>query len=104
MGNDQDIARRLIAVREHFGLTQVAFAKKIHIAKNTLNGYESAARRLTLETAMRIRERFGISTDWLLYGDVGQPSHDLAVNLGPMPATKQEIETAAKQKKGRKAS
>ncbi|WP_410052707.1 helix-turn-helix domain-containing protein [Bradyrhizobium sp. SZCCHNRI1073] len=86
MDSDHDVGRRLIAVREHFQLTQTEFAKRLHLAKNTLNGYERGNRTLTMETARRIRARFGVSTDWLLFGDVGQPSHDLAVKLGPSPA------------------
>lgn len=85
MDTDHDVARRLVAVREHFKRSQVAFAEELHIAKNTLNGYETAARQLTIETARRIRDRYGVSVDWLLFGDVGQPSHDLAVKLGPAP-------------------
>jgi transcriptional regulator with XRE-family HTH domain len=104
MDSDDDIARRLIAVREHFTLSQVDFAGKLHIAKNTLNGFEKAKRPLTIETAKRIRDRFGVSTDWLLYGDVGQPSHDLAVSLGPVPDVKKDAETPKRGKKRRKAS
>jgi DNA-binding XRE family transcriptional regulator len=104
MDTDDDIARRLIAVREHFSLSQVDFAGKLHIAKNTLNGFEKAKRPLTIETAKRIRDRFGISTDWLLYGDVGQPSHDLAVSLGPVPDVKKDVEKTKQGKKRRRVS
>lgn len=104
MDTDQDVARRLIAVREHFKLTQVAFAEKLHIAKNTLNGFEKAKRPLTLETAKRIRQRFGISSDWLLYGDVGQPSHGLVLELGPVPNVAQDVKPAKAPKKKRKAA
>jgi transcriptional regulator with XRE-family HTH domain len=90
MDTDLDVARRLIAVREHFALSQVAFADRLHIAKNTLNGFENGKRPLTLETAKRIRQRFGVSVDWLLFGDIGQPSHDLVIQLGPAPAVRKE--------------
>lgn len=85
MDSDNDVARRLIAIRDHFGLSQVAFAKNLNIAKNTLNGYETGSRSLTLETAKRIHRRYGISLDWLLFGDIGQPSHELVVKFGPAP-------------------
>ena len=91
MDSDENIGRRLIAVREQTskeGMSQVEFARALNIGKNTLNGYENAKRRLTMETACRIRDRFGISLDWLLFGDVGQPSHDIAVKLGPLPSIK----------------
>jgi transcriptional regulator with XRE-family HTH domain len=104
MSSDQDIARRLVAVREHFRLNQVEFAEKLHIAKNTLNGYEQATRSLTIETARRIHDRFGISTDWLLYGDIGQPSHDLVISLGPAPTIKKDTKKPKAGGKRRKAS
>jgi transcriptional regulator with XRE-family HTH domain len=97
----------LIALRERLELSQVAFADALHIAKNTLNGYERGTRSLTIETAGRIRKRYGISTDWLLYGDVGQPSQDLVVKLGPAPQTiagKEKAKAGKPGKKRRKAA
>jgi transcriptional regulator with XRE-family HTH domain len=85
MDSDEAIGRRLIALRERHERSQVEFARELHIAKNTLNGYERGKRPLTLETAKRIRSRWGISLDWLIRGDVGQPGHELALTLGPRP-------------------
>lgn len=101
MRQDKDIARRLTAVREHFNLNQAEFAAKLNIAKNTLNGFERGSRPLTLETARRIRNRFGVSLDWLLFGDIGQPRQDLAEQLGPDPETAANRPTAEKPRKGR---
>lgn len=103
MDDDTDIARRLIAVREHLKLNQVQFAQKLHMAKNTLNGYETGARPLTLEAAKRIHERFGISVDWLLFGRIGQPRQDMAEELGPNPAIEADVEKSAPAAKRRKA-
>lgn len=104
MGSDENIARRLIAVREHQGLSQVAMAGAINVAKNTLNGYEKGTRTLTLETAKRIRDRFGVSIDWLLNGDVGQPGHELAAKLGPKPKIAADDEKGKAVSKRRAAS
>lgn len=104
MDTDHDVARRLVAVREHLNRSQTNFADELHIAKNTLNGYEQAKRTLTLETARRIRDRFGVSVDWLLFGDIGQPSHDLAVELGPKPAIKEDAKKAKPAPKRRRAT
>jgi transcriptional regulator with XRE-family HTH domain len=104
MDSAHDIARRLIAFRESRGLNQVDFAEKLDIAKNTLNGYEKATRPLTTETIRRIRKRFGISTDWLLFGDIGQPSHDLALEFGPRPAIEADTKKPKKKVRARKVS
>jgi transcriptional regulator with XRE-family HTH domain len=99
MDSDEEIARRLVAVRKHVGLNQSEMADRLNIAKNTLNGFEKAKRSLTLETAKRIRQRFGISVDWLLFGDIGQPSQGIAIELGPNPG---QPEPAAKPEKRRR--
>jgi transcriptional regulator with XRE-family HTH domain len=85
MDSDEKIGRRLIALRENHRKGQSEFAETLNIAKNTLNGYERGKRPLTLETAKRIRDRWGASLDWLLHGDIGQPGHELAAKLGPSP-------------------
>lgn len=103
MDDDADIARRLVATREHFKLNQMQFAEKLHMAKNTLNGYETGARQLTLEAAKRIHERFGVSVDWLLFGRIGQPRQDLAEELGPTPTIEADTEKAKVRPKKRKA-
>lgn len=104
MSSDHNVARRLIAVREHFDRSQSDFANDLHLAKNTLNGYETGERPLTLQTAKRIRDRFGISSDWLLYGDVGQPSHDLVVHLGPKPLIKNDTKKPKRGARPREVS
>lgn len=98
MDSDVDVGRRLIAFRETRGMNQVQFADELSIAKNTLNGYETGERPLPAEKAKRIRERFGVSLDWLLYGDIGQPGYEIAVKLGPKPSIKADAKTAAAPK------
>lgn len=104
MDTDQDIARRLIAIREHYGISQTDFAGELNVAKNTLNGYERGMRPLTLETAKRIRDRYGISLDWLLNGDIGQPGYDLVIKLGPLPRLQTDLDKPTKKHKRRKVS
>ncbi len=93
MDSDIDIGRRIIAVREDRNLNQTEFAKKLNIAKSTLNGYETGERQLPVDKAKRIRSRFGVSLDWLLHGDIGQPGYELAVKLGPHPKIKEDAKS-----------
>lgn len=97
--DDEEVGRRLIALREHHKRSQTDFAATLSIAKNTLNGYERGERPLTIVTAKRIRERWGASVDWLLYGDIGQPGHDLALMLGPKPDISSDIKSAKSRKR-----
>ena len=83
MDTDLEISNRLAALREKLGLDQTAFAKSLGIEKNTYNAYERGKRPLTIETAKKIRRRYGISIDWLLFGDIGQPNHQFLMSIEP---------------------
>jgi len=64
------IAKRLIRTREAIGyLEQAEFCRQIKIDKTVYNPFEKGRRRITLDVAMKIRARFGISLDWIYCGD-----------------------------------
>jgi transcriptional regulator with XRE-family HTH domain len=90
LDSDQAVGRRIIALRERTNLQQQALAKSIHVAKSTLNGYETGARPLTMESARRIRRRFGVTLDWLLFGDMQVAARDLMLELGPEPGAPED--------------
>lgn len=87
------IAARLKALRRELGIkTQSAFAHKLGIDKSTYNLYETATRPLTFETACLIRREFGISVDWLFFGDLQQSAIQTMARIGrgtESPPTKQ---------------
>jgi DNA-binding XRE family transcriptional regulator len=85
MDTDLEVSNRLAALREKLGLDQAQFAKSLGIEKNTYNAYERGKRPLTIETAKKIRRRYGISVDWLLFGDIGQPNQVFLVGIEPQP-------------------
>lgn len=87
MDSDFEVANRLAALREKLGLDQVDFAKALGIEKNTYNAYERGKRPLSIETAKKIRRRYGVSIDWLLFGDIGQPNHQFLLTIEPQPDT-----------------
>lgn len=64
------IGPRLKALREALGVeTQVEFAEKIGVTKNTYNPWEKGSRPLTFEGACLIRKKYGIPLDYLFFGD-----------------------------------
>lgn len=81
--SDKAVGRRIKALRQRAGLQQQQFAKRLHIAKSTLHGYESGNRPLTVETMRRLRREFGVTLDWLLFGDMRVTGHDLMLEIGP---------------------
>jgi DNA-binding XRE family transcriptional regulator len=68
----QTIARRLVRTREALGFTQSQFCEQIGVEKNVYNPFEKGKRRITIEVAMKIRARFGISLDWIYCGEVNR--------------------------------
>ncbi len=81
MDHDFEVANRLIALREALAPDQASFAKSLGIEKNTYNAYERGKRPLTMETAKKIRKKYGISVDWLLFGDLGQPNYQFLLTV-----------------------
>jgi len=47
-------------------LKQAEFARKVGLAQNTYNRYESGERIPDIEVLVRLAARLGVSTDWLL--------------------------------------
>lgn len=104
MDTDMEVANRLVALREQLKQDQTTFAKSLGIEKNTYNAYERGKRPLTMETAKKIRKKYGISTDWLLYGDLGQPNREFILQIEAERAPVADREPAKSPKKKRAAA
>lgn len=63
------IAARLVAIRSRFARSQAAFCQQVGIPPNTWNQYEKAKSRISLDFALRIRDAFQVSLDWIYDGD-----------------------------------
>lgn len=61
-------ARLLRDIRIALDLAQVEFAKRVDILPSLYNMYETGKRRLTMDSALRIREAFSIPLDYLYGG------------------------------------
>lgn len=98
----QKIARRLRGLRLELGFkTQTAFADEIGIDKSTYNLFETGKRSLTFETALMIRAKWGITIDWLFFGDLGPAAQNIMVKLGrfPGPGAPEAPEQAPRRRK-----
>ena len=87
MDTDDDIARRLVAVRQHIagGMSQQEFAQSIGLEKNVYNPFEKRKRPLTMDAAKRIARRWNVSIHWLLFGNFGLEHRETLQRLGPAP-------------------
>lgn len=84
--SDQAVGRRIIALRNRANLQQQQLASQLNITKSTLSAYESGDRPLTMESARRLRRRFGVTVDWLMFGDMQATGTALMLSIGPEPA------------------
>jgi transcriptional regulator with XRE-family HTH domain len=63
------IGLRLKLSRTALGLGQGEFADRLDIARNTYNQYEKGVNKPPVESALKMRELFGLSLDWIYAGD-----------------------------------
>lgn len=77
------IGQRLERLRIELGFkTQTAFADALGIDKSTYSLYKTGDRQLTFETACLIRQNWGISLDWLFFGDLHQSAIQTMAKIG----------------------
>lgn len=63
------IGERLTIVRKDLGMSQVAFAKALHISRSQLGNLETGKRTLNEQTLHILSTDFNINQSWLLTGD-----------------------------------
>lgn len=77
------IGNRLEALRKELKIrTQDQFAEKIGIDKSTYSSMKRGKRNLSFETACRIRSQWGVSIDWLFFGDLHQSGMQVMAKIG----------------------
>jgi len=65
----KNIGRRLLRTREALALSQAEFCRQIGVERNLYNPFEKGRRRITIDVAMKIRDRYGITLDWIYAGE-----------------------------------
>jgi DNA-binding XRE family transcriptional regulator len=65
-----DIAERVRWHRDLEGLTQLEYSQRIGVKRATLNNWESGDFRLSLDGALALRNRYGLSLDFMYEGIV----------------------------------
>lgn len=72
------IAARLLHTREALGLNQREFAMRANLKPNRYSQYETRVRALTIDAALRICDKYGVSLDWLYRGERSRLPYHLA--------------------------
>lgn len=76
--------------------TDEAFANAIGIDKSTYSAIKKCDRNLSFETGCYIKEKWGVSLDWLYYGDLQQSAVQVMAGIGQRP-----VVAAAERRKSR---
>lgn len=83
-----DIGVRLRALRIHLGYTLKEFAELHHWGPTQLTNWETGHRRVTVEAAAKLRERYNVSLDWIYLGIESGLPQQLAKSLSSIPRDK----------------
>lgn len=75
------VGLRLKLAREAMDLRPVDLCRAVGIKPNAYSQYESGARRINIEDALRFKIVLGVSLDWIYAGDVGKLDLELALKI-----------------------
>ncbi len=76
------IAGRLFALRKALGASQVQMAEALGSPSNSLwANYEGGTRRISLDHALALCRRYGVSLEWIYRGHIHSLPHDLAEKI-----------------------
>lgn len=76
-----ETAERLRQARMAINPNQSEFARRAHLSQNRYNQYETAQRPLTLDAALKLRDTYGLTLDYLFRGDTALVPHGLMERL-----------------------
>ena len=87
-GKFAQIANRLRAIRAHFELGSKEFADQADVPYKSYSQWESGSFRISIDGALKIQKRYGISLDFIYTGKLDTLPHNLAIALGSSPLLK----------------
>jgi transcriptional regulator with XRE-family HTH domain len=70
------IATRIIWLRESNKLSRKSFAEKIGVNESTVGRIENGIQNPSAETLIALSHVFGVTSDWVLFGDDIPPNKD----------------------------
>jgi len=76
-----DVGRRLRRTRLSLGLDQQEFGTRAGLSQPQYNQFENGKRILTLSSALRLCDEYGLTLDWLYRGDPSGLPYRLATAI-----------------------
>ena len=69
MEQTKSIAKRLVALRGALDISAAAMCRTTGMTANRWSQYENGGRRITLDAAVLLCEKYGVTLDWIYRGD-----------------------------------
>jgi transcriptional regulator with XRE-family HTH domain len=79
--SNRSLAARLKVTREALDVIPAEVCKRLGIGANAWSQYETGARRITLEVAIRFCDEYGVSLDWIYRADPSKLPHELRIKI-----------------------
>jgi transcriptional regulator with XRE-family HTH domain len=87
-GRFSEIAHRLRAVRSFYGLSSIEYAQQADVNPKSYSQWESGDHRISVDGAIRLRERYGISLDFIYLGSIDTLPAKIANAVSSSPLLK----------------
>ena len=81
-----EIGNRLRAGRKALGYSQTDFAKNAGFTKSQVSNWEGGLHRPSLDACITLRETYGLSIDFIIFGNLDALPHKIAKVLESNPA------------------
>lgn len=75
------VAARLARVREIIGVDKQTFAERAGMSPQAYGAFENGSRDLSLEAAKKLRKAYGLSLEFLYFGNKDDLPHKIATQL-----------------------
>lgn len=75
------VAARLKRVREITGLSKREFAERAGLSEQAYGPFENGVRDLSLTAAKRLRATYGVSLEFIYFGNIADLPHRIASEL-----------------------
>lgn len=75
------VAARLARVREIIGYDKQTFAERAGMSPQAYGAFENGSRDLSLEAAKKLRKAYGLSLEFLYFGNKDDLPHKIATQL-----------------------
>ena len=93
-----EIAQRIKETRESLGLSQMELAGKAGLTQQQISTLESGKKFLSAFGIVKLAKALGVTTDYLLTGEIGQWESELLKRFSSLPESqKQAVKTILDQ-------